>query len=309
MPAADHVDETADYLVVGVGSDVKVYSPDLTLQFSLTGHTDKLRRMCMVPGGLLATASEDDSFRVWNLAEKKCVKNVEVGATVTDIKCRGDRLLICHSRSASLYNTSDWTKVYEMASGGTVRTADFLADGNILTGSYDNSARIWSAQGNQLRSYTPHGNDINCVCTLPDGRVATGGDDSKTKIWNPSNGQVEHDLGGHSSRVWSLCPIGEDKLATGSSDKSVIIYNTRSGAQLHRFTGHANTISDLQFMEPSTLVVVCSNASVRMWNVDTGAEIRSLGCGGSAMCALAWAWREPRVSICCSFEMYTTIEY
>ena len=47
--------------------------------------------------------------------------------------------------------------------------------------------------------------EVRSVAVLPDGRVVSGSEDNTVRIWNPSSGECERVLEGHSSVSPFLC--------------------------------------------------------------------------------------------------------
>ncbi|KAF9060602.1 WD40-repeat-containing domain protein [Rhodocollybia butyracea] len=100
----------------------------------------------------------------------------------------------------------------------------------IVSGSSDNSVRIWNAetgtaQGNPLQG---HSGGVRSVAFCPSGkRVVSGSTDSSVRIWNAETGKAEGiPLLGHTHWVSSVAfsPDGK-KIVSGSYDKSIRIWN------------------------------------------------------------------------------------
>ena len=73
-----------------------------------------------------------------------------------------------------------------------VASAAISPDGSrILTGSWDNTARLWdAATGQVLFTITGHKHDVNAVAFSPDGTMfLTGGWDGTVRLWNTATGE------------------------------------------------------------------------------------------------------------------------
>ncbi|MFZ1681760.1 MAG: hypothetical protein WAT70_12150, partial [Rhizobiaceae bacterium] len=69
---------------------------------------------------------------------------------------------------------------------GSVTAAAFSPDGRtVLTGSWDNTARLWeAATGKELRRFEGHENWVTAAAFSPDGRtVLTGSWDNTARLW------------------------------------------------------------------------------------------------------------------------------
>jgi WD40 repeat protein len=176
-----------------------------------------------------------------------------------------NKVLVCHGSSVTLWSMETMSVLHTLnASGSTVRYAEFLPEGKIVTGSYDNHARIYNAEtGQVISTYSGHNSDINCLCVLPDGKVATGSDDNTVRVWNSDDLATVRTLTGHSSRVWTLTPVGEDRVASGGNDNRVMLWNFRTGQQLwsHQMP---NTVHGLAVLNDTHLLATCSNQMVAL---------------------------------------------
>ena len=106
---------------------------------------------------------------------------------------------------------------------GAVASARFSSDGKrIVTGSWDNSAKIWNVEtGRAELKLIGHGGYVNSAEFSPDGKwILTASDDRTARIWDAKTGDVLQTFAGHEDRVTA---------ATFSSDGRYVL--TASGRQ------------------------------------------------------------------------------
>ena len=76
----------------------------------------------------------------------------------------------------------------------------FSPDGTrIVTGSFDQTAKVWDARtGTLLLDLKGHTDQVTSVRFSPDGtRIVTGSDDKTAKVWDARTGTPLLDLKGH----------------------------------------------------------------------------------------------------------------
>ena len=96
---------------------------------------------------------------------------------------------------------------------GTVKGVALTPDGaRIVTGSTDNTARVWDAStGAELLQLKGHTGAVWSVALTPDGaRIVTGSDDKTARVWDAGTGTELLGLKGHTGDVSSvaLTPTG-----------------------------------------------------------------------------------------------------
>ena len=78
--------------------------------------------------------------------------------------------------------------------------------------------------GSLLYAFTSHTHIVSTLATLPNGNLASGSNDNTVKIWNPSTGLLVYTLTGHTSGVITLATLSNGNLASGSYDNTVKIW-------------------------------------------------------------------------------------
>jgi WD40 repeat protein len=122
----------------------------------LEGHGNSVNAVAFSPDGqLLASASRDNTVRLWNWATGEPVQ-----------------LLKGH--------------------GSLVNAVAFSPDGQLLaSASWDNTVRLWNpATGEQVQQLEGHGNSVNAVAFSPDGQLlASASRDNTVRLWNWATGE------------------------------------------------------------------------------------------------------------------------
>ena len=97
----------------------------------------------------------------------------------------------------------------------------FSPDGRqVLTGSSDNTARLWeAATGKPLATLSGHAGPVRAVAFSPDGRqMLTGSFDSTARLWEAATGKPLATLSGHAGPVGAVAfsarrPADADRLS------------------------------------------------------------------------------------------------
>lgn len=161
---------------------------------------------------------------------------------------------------------------------GRVTSVAFSPAGKtILTGSWDNTAKLWDLSGRELQTFTGHASPVRSVAFSPDGKTAlTGSSDSTAKLWDLS-GRALRTFAGHASTVISVAfsPDGKTVL-TGSGDNTAKLWDL-AGHELQTFAGHANYVKSVAFSPDGKTVLTDYNGHMaKLRDAQTGQELATL---------------------------------
>jgi WD40 repeat protein len=184
-----------------------------TVQFTLTGHTGRVRTVAWSPDGTkIVTTSGDETAKIWSAA---------TGALLTTIQ--------------GFYYVSHFC---------------WSPDGSKIAGKTDDTTvTIWAAtSGNVLFALDHYPSYIQRVSWSPDGsKIAVGYDDAATVIWSGSSATKLLTLGKSPTYInvlrWS--PDGT-KLATAGGGSKVRIWSTVTGDQICSIQ-HTNIVNDVDW--------------------------------------------------------------
>ncbi|KIM75213.1 hypothetical protein PILCRDRAFT_13773 [Piloderma croceum F 1598] len=166
------------------------------------------------------------------------------------------------------------------ALSGTTSVA-FSRDGtHIISGSSDNSVRVWDAlTGAELKILNGHTGTVWSVAFSSDStHIVFGSEDNSVQVWDALMGTELKMLNGHTGTVRSVAFSRDGtRIVSGSSDNSVRVWDASTGAELKMLNGHTGTVWSVAFSSDGTHIVSGSeDNSVRVWDASTGMELKML---------------------------------
>jgi WD40 repeat protein len=238
-------------LAVGAGlpaqtGAVQIYAvPGGTLLHEFEGHTDVVFALAFRPDGAqLASASLDQTVRLWNLAVN-----------------RPDGVFRGHS---------DF--VYDLA---------YTADGHsLLTAAKDRSIKqIDVKSAREIRTYSEHEDDVLAVAIHPrQPRFVTTGNEPALRWWKTGDEKSASQQGGHSGPVHQLAFSADGRrLISASADGSVRIWDGQNGAHLRALAGATDWQYAAALTADGRLAAAGGwNGLVRVWDTESGKLLATL---------------------------------
>ena len=201
---------------------------------------------------------------------------------------KGDSILTYGDFGAYLWSVKEGTLQRQFHGHNRgVTGAAFSPDGTqVLTGSYDQTAKLWSAgNGAWLRTLTGHSRPVTSVAFSPDGtRALTGSYDQTAKLWSTRDGSLLRTFAGHANTVQDVAfsPDGT-RVLTGSYDQTTKLWSAGEGTLLRTFTGHSGPVTSVAFSPDGTQVLTSagdywttgSDYTAKLWSVADGKLLRT----------------------------------
>jgi WD40 repeat protein len=177
-----------------------------------------------------------------------------------------DRNKIVTAALNKIYSENSFYKIVAKLEGN-VSSVAFSPDGkNLLTGSWDQIARLWDRQGNMVQEFKGHTKGVTSVAISPDGKtILTGSEDSTARLWG-RQGNLEREFKGHTKGVTSVAFSPDGKtILTGSSDRTARLWNSWGGL-LQEFKGHKGEVTSVAFSpDGKTLLTSSNDKTTRLW--------------------------------------------
>ena len=158
-----------------------------------------------------------------------------------------------------------------------VQSVRFSPDGQLIaTASYDNTAKIWQADGTLLTTLEGHTKPVMSVSFSPDGQtIATASQDGTVRLWTRT-GSFIREIKAHSQSVFSVqfSPNGQT-IATGSKDKTAKLWRI-DGQPLSILKGHSESVMQAVFSpDGEQIAPVSKDKTIKLWN-QNGTLLRTL---------------------------------
>ncbi|WP_158303001.1 WD40 repeat domain-containing protein [Kosmotoga olearia] len=152
---------------------------------------------------------------------------------------------------------------------GPVSSVAISPDGKyIVSGSWDNTIKLWNINGECLRTFEGHTDWVRTVAISPDGKyIVSGSENGKIRIWN-LKGNCLRILSGHSGSVLSLAVSPDGKyIVSGSWDNAIKLWNT-NGECLRTFEGHIDWVRSVAISPDGKYIVSGSeDGKIRLWDL------------------------------------------
>ncbi|OGE49412.1 hypothetical protein PENARI_c021G00237 [Penicillium arizonense] len=254
---------------------------------TLEGHSNAVNFVAFSHDSkLLASASWDQTVKVWDSSSGQCLQTLEGHCTGVNS--------VTFSHDSKLLASASWdktVKVWDASSGQCLQTLEghsepvysvvFSHDSKLLaSASEDNTVKVWnSSNGQCLQTLEGHSEPVNFIAFSHDSKLlASASEDSTARMWDASSGQCLQTLEGHHTGVRSVTFSHDSELlASASWDKTVKMWDASSGQCLQTLGGHSEKVSSVVFSHDSKLLTSASwDNTVKMWDASSGQCLQTL---------------------------------
>jgi len=240
----------------------------------LERHTGQVSSIKFSPDGqILASASEDNTIKLWNRDGTLRQTLREHTDWVWDVSFSPDGQTFASAsedNTIKLWNRDGTLRQTLREHTDWVWDVNFSPDGQMLaSASKDNTIKLWSLDGKLLKTLTGHKDVVYSVNFSPDGQMfASASKDNTIKLWS-LDGKLLKTLTGHKDVVYSVnfSPNGQ-MLASSSKDKTIKLWSLE-GTELRTLKGHQDGVYSVNF-SPNGQAIASGSAdsTVKLWNLE-----------------------------------------
>ena len=233
--------------------EIKVWDKAGKSGKSLKGHSAPIEYLALSKDGkFLATASEDKTVIIWDLAAGKETQTLK-GHTET---------------VNSVSFSPDGKQAVTTSADKTVRVWDLAGPKEIALFKVEREVEIKDAKG-KVSKQKELGREFTRAVFTSDGKnVIAGNLDGVIKIYDVEGKKELKELKAHEG-VWALAlsPDGT-KLATGGYDQTIKIWNVADGKELKTIKAHLGTVTSISFSPNGESIASGSiDGTVKIWSV------------------------------------------
>ena len=286
-------------------------SPRLILR-----HHDSVLAVAFTPDGLtILTGSADRTMRLWNTYDgRPSGPPYRHYGKVISVACSPDalRVLTCDQEGAArLWRLS--TQAAAVPPGerpaivhpAEIHGAALSFDGTrVASGGADNTARIWTANGEPAAPPLVHPAPVSALAFDPTGAVlATGCDDGGVRLWDAASGKALDARFDHRAavRVLAFSPDG-GRLASGSDDQTARVWDLgrMSAGPLLRHRGWVRTLA--YSPDATQLLTGGFDRTACLWSLDSGKPVGDALEHASAVSSVGFQPRSDGLLVSCAVK-------
>ena len=251
------------------------------LHATLSSHTDSVTSVSFSPDGkTLASASHDNTIKIWNLESKKLLQTLTGHKDwVLGVSFSPDGKTIASAsvdKTVKLWNRQGKTQKFQINPKTLTKHSDIVYSvkfspnsQELVSASADTTAKIWNRNGEEIRTLKGHNDEVVSANFSRDGeKIVTGSADDTVKVWSRS-GTLLNTFRGHQDDVRAVKFSPDGTIASASKDKMVKIWNPNSTPLNKILSGHGDWVYKVSFSADGKIIASASaDKTVRLWRPD-----------------------------------------
>lgn len=254
-------------------------------------YVNKITSIHISSNNELLAAGNDDSVRIWSLADGKLQHTFPSADTVNSVYFSQNNQLLAASYECGPIDIEIWSldtyhSLQRLGDGGRINCLCISPNNSFLAaGSRDNEGevKVWSLKTGTLKTTLSCSDNVTQVHVSPNSKLLVAGcQNGATYIYSLGGGTLKHYIEplGASVSSFSISP-NHTLMAAGYYDfglsgmyrgaKSVKIWSLSTGNLEKKLKGHTQSVMGVQFASGGkNLLSISQDKSLRLWNVQNG---------------------------------------
>ena len=143
-----------------------------------------------------------------------------------------------------------------------------LSSGKLISGSYDNSMRIWDINNNTQDKIINENGKVFCILEFEKNKILIGTSENCINLWdiNYNNDKCIFSFTGHDLWVNALVKCNNNYFASGSNDSNIKIWDYYNRICKSTLKGHVDCILSLIILKNNNLCSGSADLTLRIWD-------------------------------------------
>ncbi len=244
-------------------------------------------------GGRVATATQDGSVRVYDLASRSrlAIGVPDVGELSTLLfSPDGRSLLVNGERATVVAPVGGRGPTIELDGSSGAFSTVFNRDGRLVAGGLDDGgAAIWDASTGRRRAALGHGEPFDSLAFSPTSSrliATTSVEDGSARLWDwrtrrsrmLRRGPEDHSASGDDPEGFGIVRFSPDgaHVATTLADRRVHVWEVAAAAPVARLQAGRQTVSDFRWSDDGRRIVAVGDKTARVFVAATGRLVATL---------------------------------
>jgi len=241
-------------------------------------HKLRIFALALLSNGNFVSVSKDDTISIWNPDTGECLNTLvglDMNTVDTSIQVLPNGLIIlCSSNHEIRIWDSEIGDCINVFKGHEylINTITSLPDGNIASGSDDNTIRFWDQSGNCIKVLKDHQDMILLLKVLPNQTLLSSSRDNTLRIWDIQTGECLHILqvGTKIKKEYiNDIAILKNNFIVVTFGDNTYIWDTNNGKVLNILKDHDKFVHSLAVISDNIIGLCAYNDDIRIWDAAT----------------------------------------